>query len=319
MKIPSDKQEFLGSCLLIVALATATFVWRTRMNWPINDQTVFSREKLTWGSEADLVLTGDSRAVQGFRPEVFEAAGLGTHALNYGFSALGYSDVYLDHVERLFSPRAEKRVLICSVAPADFNKATLSANSFTDAVEAKPAYGHALELKLNLFCESKLPQAPSIRPNQALYSLLGREPTFKLFMKPSLNGWLAADRIPRDTTANLPRAVATNLFEPPIPSEIARVFARLKKWKEEGVEIYCTWPPSEPRFRELEEQRTGWTEEQLALEARKAGLVWLHFEPGQYPTYDGVHMVPEAAQRFSEDLATEILKRRVDKAIGDSH
>lgn len=290
--------------------AVGAAAWRSQMKWAVSDQTVFSREKLTWAADADVVVAGDSRAVQGIRPNLLVNHGVGTRAKNFAFSALSYSDLYLSDAEALFARDSSPSILICTVAPANFNAATLRDNSFLDAVDAKPQYGRILEYRLDLACESARLGSPPIRPLQVLYSLLGREPEARLTMTPSPDGWMAADQTPRSESVNLPLVVQTNFFEPPLEDRIDRFFARIKALGERGVDVYCVWPPASPALRGLEEGRTGWTEPMMRERAERAGATWLRSDLRSYTSYDGVHLTPDGAEDFTEDLATQIVGHR---------
>lgn len=251
-----------------------------------------------WARKADasgprsIVVGGDSRVYRGVNPKAFADDGL-----NFGFSAQGYSEAYIEALDRLTAP--DGALLLAIDAPlfigsveriGDYNK-----------LAARNAFERRIYAQLG-------PSARMFEPvplSRVLRAIVNRgrpaEPYAYLQIWHD-NGWVESDQDPRDASRQL-AAISTIWAREAIDPTLVQTTLELVRSRDL---VFGFEPPMALATREARERAFPGQMEELRRAFEAAGGVWIEIDPGQFETYDGVHLTAASARRLSETLAAEV-------------
>ena len=123
------------------------------------------------------------------------------------------------------------------------------------------------------------------------------------------SGWVASYKVPENPDEALKAYSA--VFDPGRSGLVSgqvidHLIHTVARWRQQGIEVYGFRPPSCSRMIELEKSVSGFDQKSFVAKFRKAGGVWFDFDQNSYHTYDGSHLIPEAAKKLSNELAQKI-------------
>ena len=286
-------------------------------------ETALTTDGLTsaefWGAkthlgegENDAVVVGDSRAVMGISPAAMRERLPGLDILNFGYLGAGLTPDLLDAALRKIDPNSENRMLVMSVTPRSLAKAALPNQHFKQE-SAKPRVTRPATLLTQKLDDAFRPFKPFERPKTAQQPYSGyAQPTDSGYREA---GWLASSgpvAHPRIALASYTRHFSEGPFNEP---NFERVLQTLSRASDDGIRIFAFRPPSSKKMEALENRLSGFREGRVRKRLAEVGVTWLTLRSRQgrkldLPSYDGSHLTPAAAQRFSAILAREIAARR---------
>jgi hypothetical protein len=253
--------------------------------------------KMTWRNCADIVITGDSRAVMGVCPGELEKVFSGTVAVNYGFPTNWYSQEYMKAVENLLFPESKNKRIFLGISPHALTNRTNLLGGF---MEMKDYQKRDIYIDIELAAILEFFEPMSI--NEAKRGLFGNpsERINKKYFYP--NGFILVHKEP----CNM-KEIGTykKLFEQRQVSDkiIKNITDFTSKWKGEGIKVYGFLIPSTKEMVELEKTNSGFNKEKFETLFKQAGGIWIDFDLGAYSSIDGSHLQDDGAYRFSADLA----------------
>lgn len=263
----------------------------------------FWSNKVVPNKKFDLVFIGDSRIYRGINPDLVEAE-LSTidsfRGFNYGFSSAGLDTAFMDAGAALLDPNAKRKIIVLGI----------TASSLADENLANPHHWqekkrHPIEIwqrkNINTYLSYFDPTSPLVLKNAY------QEKRSGYYQDYHANGWIASDKLPRDTwigywyvqntypNVEFSRSVRENLIQ------------KVAQWKAEGIEVFGFRPPAAAHFEAIETQC--YPEEALKTQFEAMGGTWIEIpNRTSYVTYDGNHLEKESAKRLSSFVGKAIKK-----------
>lgn len=247
---------------------------------------------------ADVVAAGDSRILRGIAPAVLSQQLGGARVLNYGFSAAGWSQEYMDAIEATLDPAAGRPTIILGVTPLSCTRKLIQWNGFQQW-RRDTAGRSALEKRF----ASVLPFFEPMLMGETLgRRIRGVRP--KYIETFSADGWASITAARQGSGRGAGRLYRRLFDNNPIREDVIRgLISRVAQWRARGIEVYAFRVPTTPQMVDLENRISGFDEPRLAAEFRKAGGAWIDMDQAAYKTYDGIHLHRAEAERLTHDLA----------------
>lgn len=290
--------KFQTLITLLFAGALALAVGGIRPLPPLESEEAFWARKMLWGPEFDVVLAGDSRTNRGLSPAAMETQLPGYRIANFAFMQVAMNREYLGEVERRLDPQG-RRIVVLGVTTVSLTPKAASDSKF---IEMKRK--HAVELQQEVGLEELFKY---FRPfdwaaiNRPLYQRQGSKTTIYY-----PDGWKAIVETRMDPQRRVEtgkKFYSDNWISEEIIDELIET---VEEWTAKGITVFGLRPPTVVDLYDVENEMSGFNEEEFIKRFRKAGGVWLHFQHGLYTSYDGSHLQAPAARKLSRQLAREI-------------
>jgi len=101
--------------------------------------------------------------------------------------------------------------------------------------------------------------------------------------------------------------IYSNTLEAPLvfddEQNIKNVLKFTRDWTAKEIRVYGFLPPTCKQMYELENEISGFDQEDFVEQFVQAGGIWLKVDPCGYFSFDGSHLSEDSAIRFSNDLA----------------
>ena len=78
------------------------------------------------------------------------------------------------------------------------------------------------------------------------------------------------------------------------------------RWTKSEIRVYGFLVPTCKQMVEIENELSGFNQAEFIAAFKKAGGIWIEFDPTAYDSFDGSHLQSESALEFSHDLASKI-------------
>lgn len=267
---------------------------------------VFWATKLDWRGCADVVIAGDSRVYRGISPSEMEQILPDTTVLNYGFSSMGYSEMYLKAIHDVLDPASARRVIILGINGRSLTQKASKDNGFVWHLErplSERAFSRWLGALLHKF-------RPTDLLNHKVPALLAEKQEEHYYQHYRGDGWAACYKVPEtpDEAIEAYRELLDRDEENVVSDKIVNeLLQAVTAWRKEGIEVYGFQPPCGPDLMELESRLTECDDSTLIARFEAAGGKWLRLPEQEYHTYDGNHLHRDEAVRFSRVLARALL------------
>lgn len=285
--------------LLGAGLVLATVVVRP------NDVTgVYPRRfwasKIQWKECADVVVAGDSRVYRGLSPAEMSRHLDACRVFNYSFSSAGYSELYLEAVEKLLDRQARRRIVVLGISPYSLTPAAARRNGFKESIEAPP------DLILSLNLDAFFRRVEPMPPEEFFRVFLPTRRGMHYYEEYLEDGWVAGSKVPENPSEAL--SLYSDIFKGNTvdAAMIDTVLRFVRKWRAEGIEVYAFRVPTCREMVALENRISGFDEPTLVADFAAAGGTWIPLDQEGYVTYDGSHLRRDAALKLSADVATFI-------------
>lgn len=301
------RDRTLLTLLLVGAMAMAIGVRRPRYHTGLADSTFWAR-KISLRSAAEVVLAGDSRVMSGLSPRAMQPLLGGGRVVNFAFNGLGYSQDYLDRLEAVLAPSADRPTVVLGVTPAALSMERAESNEFTEWRDQGPGeifmarhFGQVGEFFRPMRWEQLL-QLPrgEIAPPQPRYEAHRRPDGSSLLhhvpqgIEPGLNEY-------RQMLAEGVRVE---------PERVEMLLARVAHWRRRGIVVYGFRPPVPPQMAELEEQ-FGLDYDSFRRRFAAAGGVWIDIPADRFDSTDGSHIPGDQVDDLSRLVARKIAADRL--------
>ncbi len=304
--------------LALVLLAVAAWGRARFTPATISGQSEFGfwQKKILATGPYPIVIAGDSRVYRGAAPEQL-AEGLGVpveRILNFGFSANGYGDRYLERLDELIGG-GEPRMLILSITPGSLTPNSFERNGFLDwdarFAGDRSSFGR-LKRQATSWLE-EIARLPPLRPidERELRQLIGQRRTPRAYYQEYRpTGWVASRTEENDQSFYIERFHRKFSGNTVSASAIENLLEAVHRWRERGIEVYGIRMPLGGALRETEDELSGIDWPGLVAAFNAAGGTWIDLPLEGYETYDGNHLLADEARRFSFDLGRAIARRR---------
>ncbi len=273
----------------------------TLSGMPLKLQSI---QKAHWRHCADVVLAGDSRVGCGVSPGEMGRFLKGQRIYNYFFTGNGYSREYLEAIEQVLDPESEQRMIILGISPQSLTPLMTKKRDFH---EDRKNYAFQSVTLARWFRRLLCHMAPITR-NEIFGGRWANKGTPPKYVEVFADGWMAAYSESADYSGYLQDA-RYNIFNNNYVSAeiVANVLNTVSSWRQEGIRVYAFRPPTVEEMVALENELSGFEEEEFKAAFEKAGGIWLDVDPFGYPSHDGCHLRRDGAVVFSRDLSRMIL------------
>lgn len=298
--------------LAILLLVTFSFAWLRDDPQFATSPPWYWEMKLAWGTDADLVIVGDSTVYRGLNPKKFEDNGVASHAINFGFSSASLSSEYLFDAASKLNPNSRKKYLVVGVTHWALTPQARKSNGYIDAQINKSkrrtpiSWVIALDsiiqkltpLEINAIIHIPNLPAAHVRANESEY-----------IQDYHMNGWVGSNYVnsapERGLEVSRSNFGNNNFVDTVLIDEAKDTLQKIQD--HDGVMIV------------LVTMRSGLADS-LNDELGKIPLLKLaqdlcpskgkivEFHPNVNDSYDGVHLTRRAADKLSESLAQQLIE-----------
>ncbi len=270
---------------------------------------VYWMNKFLQPPEYDVAVGGDSRIYRGVSPAAMEKVFGERRVVNFGFSACGYENDYLDALQGLLRPGAARPTIVVGVTPLSLTPRAVRDNEFlrlrrTDRDQL---------VEDMAFARLTGPFRSFIRVGRAM-ELEREKGHFR--EKYYADGWVATLQPIRPDRA-LKEYVDIFGENSVAPEIVAELCAGVRRWRAASIRVYGFRPPASPALSTLEDREGGFDEPGFVREFAQAGGLWIPIRAADYVTYDGSHLLEDSAVRLSCDLAEWIRRSEAGGGTGD--
>jgi len=271
---------------------------------------LLSIQKAHWQQCADVVLAGDSRVGCGVSPGEMVRFLKGQRIYNYFFTGNGYSQEYLEAIENVLDPASEQRMIILGISPQSLTPLMTKKRDFH---EDRKNYAFQSVTLARWFRTLLCHTAPMTR-NEIFGGRLAKNGTPRKYVEVFADGWMAAYSESTDYSGYLHDA-RYNIFHNNYVSAdiVANVMHTVARWRREGIAVYAFRPPTVAEMVALENELSGFDEEEFKAAFETAGGIWLDVDPFGYPSHDGCHLRRDGAIAFTCDLSRMILAAETER------
>jgi len=265
--------------------------------------------KIGWKACADVVITGDSRALMGVSPEELQKKLNYGRIYNYAFGANWYSIQYLEAVENLLDPESSNKIIIMAI----------SHHALTWRTET---LGHFIEMsqisKQDAFVDIHFATAVNFLgpmsfrdAYQGMFPGSKKSRTRKNYLS---DGFVAVNKTPggKKEVKRYRKLYIKHRVSQKVINNVSRF---VSKWTNSGIKVYGFLMPSCEEMFKLENKISGFNQDKFVAIFRGAGGVWIETNPTAYYSFDGSHLQDNAALDFSRDLAKSMydIERKAEK------
>lgn len=277
-----------------------------------NNQIVrdFWIEKTHKKSKKNIVVGGNSRIYRGISIDALqEVLTKDLSGVNLAYSALGYTDKYLDFLHSRIDINSDYKILILGIDPSPLTEIAAENNSFNSYLNVKE-----LEVLRTLYINPYF-SISAYKPLEIYKKLKGDfnndgfiEVKNNYFGNYHSDGWVASYKIPSNPSEALPiykKFTADNNVK--MSEEILeRLLTKLKSFHQEGISIIAFRPPSTRKMQNWENQEFGFYEDSIKLKIEQIGGYWINVDTDSYESYDGAHLHYSSAEKLSKLLGQKI-------------
>lgn len=298
MKAKSQYRFSLMALFVVLGILVVGFMRPEPMSSSIQKDR-FWATKVHSKKVYNVVVAGDSRVYRGIDPNSISKELDGLEVLNFGFSSGGHNSFIFDEIEkRLYSGR-HKRTVVLGLTPYSLTK---KAQDNAHFIQEKERNGK--EIFLRRYVNPALGFFDPMKPTD----LINVNDTIQgYYEKFRTNGWVESKKIPYNNKAAL-KSYVKNFRDNKIDPEVfEQVLSQVRKWIDQDIQVFAVRMPTTKAMEILENELSGYSEEELKNAFEKAGGHWISYENKYgYSSYDGSHLDGEAAKEFSLFLGREL-------------
>ena len=307
---PSSEPTFRALALAACLIA----IWFCAGPFPQHQAETQTQLRHEWRHCADVVLAGDSTLAWGLDPEIIEDELRGVYrVVNFGYLNISLlNDAYLAGAEAVLDPRTPHRAMVVILTSSNVSVPSTNNHRFEREardIEAARQAGHPPSVELDWRDELDL----RLRP-RGLCGLLWNLCASGSQQPIGYNGQLPVITSWHDETARIPEQIDTFKFDDLMfdqPS-VEPLFRRVRELRRRGVDVIAAVAPDLPAIAEISGLRgyhPTWYEQEL----REAGAVVVAYATDG-TTFDGVHLDPPSARRFSHAVGRALAARMPPRA-----
>jgi hypothetical protein len=255
----------------------------------------FWADKVHANKRYNVIISGDSRVYRGVDPKSVSMELGGLKVLNFGFSSCGFNKYMYREINKRILQRSDTKIIILGITPYSLTTKAQENAHYKQEKDRNPK-----DIFVRRYVNPFFHFFDPIKPTDLIFNsdtLSGYHESFRN------DGWVASYKTPADSMYALNRYrknFKNNTVQPDIVHQLS---VQIKKWVEDGVNVFAMRVPSTQAMEILENEISGYNENNVMKEIEDAGGRWLNFENRfDYNSYDGSHLSKEAAIIFSKDL-----------------
>jgi len=298
--------------LAILLLVTFSFAWLRDDPQFATSPPWYWEMKLAWGTDADLVIVGDSRVYRGLNPKKFEDNGVASHAINFGFSSGSLSSEYLFDAASKLNPNSHKKYLVVGVTHWALTPQARKSNGYLDAQFNKSerltpiSWVIALDSILTRLKPVQIDAIIGIANQSEAVSRVSESDYIQTFF---MNGYVSSNYV--HPNSGLGVKVTQRNFENANnvkQSLIDEARGALQTIQDRyGVEVILVPMRSQIETDSLTEELCNFSFMELCKQICPSRGKIFEFRPEANDSYDGVHLNWMAADKLSDALARDLI------------
>ncbi len=238
----------------------------------------------------DYVFYGDSRLYRGLSPnEVLK--GTDYTGYNFGYSSGGMTQEAFEFIESHLDSKT-RPTFVFGITPHSFTVEALKNHHFHQEM-----YRNWYDKFQRYYIDAYLKPFDRITPEE----MFG----FRSWVTTewcSDDGWMMSNNESIDTLGGLKHYKKVFDENPIDTSAMNNYFVQVKAWTDKGYEVYAYRPPTFKQMEELEENLSGFVEEEFVKRFEKAGGTWMYVSKNVYQTYDGSHLKSDEVLKLSQEI-----------------
>jgi hypothetical protein len=287
--------------LILAAILVGGFSFITPKNEEKYKSGHFWSHKTFAPAKFDIVILGDSRVYRGVSPEKMKEILPGAEILNFAYSNGSLNPVIFNAAEEKLSQNRNKKIIVLGI----------SANTVTGFSQGNEQYFQELtrpkeEVLERLYLNPVLYWFSATSPENLKNLFLQKKDSSFYTNKYFLNGYVASEKFPVDTTEAIPyyeddfsKFKVEGRYLQPLMEQVAA-------WSQKGILVVAFRPPVSLSMQNLEDSVGMYNEELIKSGIQNSGGFWVDLNFSDYKTYDGSHLNIESANYLSEVLAKRI-------------
>lgn len=260
-----------------------------------------------------VIIYGDSRTFNGISPDIISKV-LQQPSFNLAFSSGGMNESMMRLIDAKLERKNDKKVVILGISPYSLTEKARKNECYN-------SYYGKLKIKGDsLFISSRGLRLLDIitMPINKIFTI--GSPNAKKIHKGKVfskqyhdNGWCETV-VYGDTKKSIEKTLEmyeTRDFKnnPISPASISEMLTYIRKWTNEGVQVFAFRPPTCDAMEDIEERKTEFSSFMLEDEIRKHGGTWIEIPRTGWVSYDASHVDAESAKKLSAFIAGIILQR----------
>lgn len=261
----------------------------------------FWAEKAFAPSVYDIVFTGDSRTYRAISPNEIKKAFSDTiKVLNFGFSAAGLNNSFINASINKFSPQSKNKILVLGVTPFSLTKEAQS-NDHLVQESKRTTMDKFDRLYIGKYLSVFEPTTLSFFIKRLSGNKNGYYETF------NKDGWIGSAKTPSDTMEayySYKKRFSESIIESTV---LDSLFATTKQLQKEGIHVFAYRPPTTKVLRTLEDSIMKFDQKAFIKNFEQAGGTWIDIPDSMYfYAYDGSHLDQKSAILLSDFLGKKI-------------
>ncbi len=291
----SAGKKIVSFICLSILLTVCLGLFRPQKSYSEFSRDHFWTLKTHTSEKYGIVIYGDSRVYRGLAPE-FVSSGTGLSCFNFGYSSGSMSQRMLDfadsHLDDTKTP-----VIVLGITPYSLTVDALKDQQFLQELNRS-----GYDKFQRMYIDPRLVFFDKIEPTD----LFGMGTT--LSEDHCTDGWVKTASPERNLSAGL-ESYKKSLSGNPIDQKaVDGLIRQIAAWGKQNITVIAYRPPTFDGMEALEDELTGFDENELASEIEAAGGFWLDLPNSGLVTYDGSHLTLESTIDVSQAINFRIKK-----------
>ncbi|WP_190810446.1 hypothetical protein [Flagellimonas sp. S3867] len=309
MSIQKRKVLFTAILSGLFVVLIKTYLPLKRSNSEIAND--FWIKKTHQKEKKNIVVGGNSRIYRGISIKAIQS-GLDNKlsGVNLGYSALGYSNEYLDFLLSRVDLKSKNKVVVLALDVGPLTDIAVENKSFARYKSVSNSEIFKV-LYLNEYVNiSSYKPSEIIRIFQKTAENRHNfvEDRKNYFAKYYEDGWVASYKVPNNPMEALPvykKFAEDNNMQ--ISNEVYQnLLFRIQEFVEMGIEVICFRPPSTLEMQEWENEKFKFDENKIRKEIEEMGGHWIEINTTEYKSYDGSHLHYLSAEKLSKIIGIKM-------------
>ncbi len=304
-------KTFLISIISIILIGT----FKSQISNPLSQQEL--QEERYWALKTfakpkfDMVILGDSRAFCGVSPNAMNMILPNYRILNFGYSQGGLNPIMYHEGETKLDPRSPKKTILLAVTPSSLLSETEKNLAFQEKKSMSKEYVYLLihfYPIVSFFSPIKAENFIPYEIKTYIRRLFNKDDEGIKYREYHDNGWMASWDVPENPKRYLGPFRRTFIENQISEQLVQELIDQTRKWITQNIQVFGFRPPTTREMEALENEFSGFNEDEFSEKFETAGGIWFSFPVERYHSFDASHLHKNSAVQFSKDLAIQIKK-----------
>ena len=293
--------KIVGTLGLVLFLSIVVHYTRPKKDYSKLEYDWFWTKKTHFSKSNNIVFLGDSRTYRGISTESVKSEFPNQKVLNLGYSSGGLNKYMFDVAYSLLNKKEDLKVIVLGVTPF----------SLTEEVRKNEHYKQELGRPLADLIERNYVN-PFLSDFESISLSDYRTESDRVFYPQVFheNGWVESYKIPenkRDALSSYRKTFSETVLS---EKSVSETLSFVSEMKNKGVKVYGFRPPSSKEMEKLENELSGFDENEFITIFEESGGVWINISDRfSFDSYDGSHLHYQSAKDLSLILAQKMKQK----------